>query len=53
MPTTRPIPAYIIAAAQRLADSAPDLDEQALVMAFTAIGASAPEPRTHAAVRAA
>jgi hypothetical protein len=43
MPTTRKTPAYIVAAAQRLADAAPEFDEQTLVLAFTSLGATVPE----------
>jgi len=53
MPTTRNTPAYIVAAAQRLADTAPEFDEQTLVVAFTALGATVPEQSIRATRRAA
>lgn len=48
MPVTRTTPAYIVAAAQRLAETAPEFDEQTLVVAFTALGAAVPEQSVHA-----
>lgn len=53
MPTTRTTPAYIVAAAQRLAETAPEFDERTLVVAFTALGATVPAQPVRATRRAA